>query len=297
MKEHKEPLRSGGDCRKLKGFGDKICAMIEKKLKDHLGDAYVAPAPPAAEPAKRANKSKNTEQEEHQSTISMFGNVRKRMPTGAISAASPGVASPMQKISRRTAAATAASSTRRYIPAQGSSGFAILVALLRYELESGQQLVNKFDLQVMAQRYCTTNLGGGGGGGSFNSNRFAGWASVKTLLAKKLVERTDDRNSYFYLTSRGRKLARNLAKCCSMLKGRGITTFFSYFTIFAYYQTLQHSIYSTNPTTTLTFTLQTTMMAVMAPSEQPVLLQPPQLPPPSVSLPIDPSSSSRASTR
>lgn len=200
--------------------------MIDKKLKDHLGDAYNPPAPPAAvEPAKLGNKNKNSNQQDSQSSISMFGNVRKRMPVEAISAGSPGAASPMHKVSRRAANAAP---TRRYIPAQGSSGFAILIALLRYELEHGQQLVNKFDLQTMAQRYCTTNISGGGGGGSFNSNRFAGWASVKTLLTRKLVERTDERNSYFFLTGRGRKLARNLAKCCSMLKGKTKRVFFCF---------------------------------------------------------------------
>ncbi|XP_017491493.1 PREDICTED: crossover junction endonuclease MUS81-like [Rhagoletis zephyria] len=218
VKEYKAPLRSGADCRKLKGFGEKICAMIDKKLKEHLGDAYVPPQPEPAAAPKRANKNKNTaqpDQPEQQQISSLFSNVRKRVPN----AASPGIASPMHKISRRAAAAAVPQRNRKYIPAQGSSGFAILVALLRFELERGQQLVNKYDLQEMAQRYCTTNLGAtAGGGGASSMHRFAGWASVKTLLARSLVERTDARNSYFYLTGRGRRLARNLAKCCSMLR-------------------------------------------------------------------------------
>src|SRR5699024_5097219 len=112
---------------------------------------------------------------------------------------SPTVASPIRKVSRPTA-------NRAYIPAQGSSGFAILVALLRYELEFNQNLVNKLDLQEMAQRYSSTSIG------QTNAQRYPGWATIKTLLAKELVATTDARKSYYYLTEEGRKLARNLAR-------------------------------------------------------------------------------------
>jgi len=105
--------------------------------------------------------------------------------------------------------------TRKYIPSQGSSGFAILVSLLRYELEYEKRLVNKFDLQTMAQRYSNSMIGQAQGG----QQKYSGWNTMKTLLEKELVGKTDKRNSCFFLTDEGRKLARSLALISPTLKG------------------------------------------------------------------------------
>lgn len=177
----------------MTGFGEKTCALVDKKLKEHLGESYIVPEVVA--------KKRATPKKAQQAAL------RKRVnDPGALR--SPSVASPIRKVAR------GAARNRAYIPAQGSSGFAILVSLLRYELEYHQKLVNKLDLQEMAQRY-TTSLNGQ----ATSAQRYAGWATVKTLLEKELVARTDERNSYFFLTDSGRTLAKNLAKVSPALRG------------------------------------------------------------------------------
>ena len=182
--------------------------MIEKKLKDHLGADYCPPE--ICSPPKRGRQRATnnvTDSSDQQTTITQMLAVRKRLNGSATK--SPTVSSPIRKVSRLVVPRN-----RAYIPAQGSSGFAILVALLRYELEFNQKLVNKLDLQEMAQRYSMTTIG------QTSAQRYPGWQTVKTLLAKDLVAKTDARNSYFFLTDEGRKLARNLAKASPVLRGK-----------------------------------------------------------------------------
>ncbi|KAJ6217938.1 hypothetical protein RDWZM_009095 [Blomia tropicalis] len=195
LKEHKDPIRSAAELKPLKGFGDKTCSIIDKKLREHFGSSY---NPPTILVPTQKKKNKNQVEKPDSEVTNMFS-IRKNSAMGSST-----VKSPAKKLVR---------ANRQYIPAQGSGGFSILVALLRYEVEFQQKLVNKLDLQEMSQRYCSSSMGQTNQIGSFS-----GWNSIKTLLNKELVSKTDSRNSYYFLTDEGRKLAHNLALVSPSLK-------------------------------------------------------------------------------
>lgn len=186
LKAHNEVLKSGAECKKLKGFGDKLCAQIEKKLSEHYGPTYV----PVAFTSTVSSVSKN------QTKINSLLSVRKR------NISTPNRSSPVKKVSR----------LQRYIPAQGSSGFAILISLLRYEVEYSTNRVNRKDLEDMCKQY-TSSM-------TVYNQRYSGWNTMKTLLNRDLVSKTESRYSYYSLTEEGRKLAKNLAMACPTFKGK-----------------------------------------------------------------------------
>lgn len=106
---------------------------------------------------------------------------------------------------------------------QGSSGFALLVSLLRYELEYAMTRVSRLDLQDMAQRYTSASSSS-----TASQLRYAGWPTIKTLLNRGLVDKTDARSAYYFLTDEGRKLAKNLALVSAQLKGLAPSWFLSF---------------------------------------------------------------------
>lgn len=168
-------MNSGKDCKVLKGFGDKICNQIDKKFAKHFNRE------PISLPICK-NKTPQKNITDHYSVIAHKRTIEK----------SPSALTKVTKLNQR------------YIPSKGSSSFAILVALLRYELEFSNTKVNKLDLNQMAQLYATNTIG-------FNC--------LKTLMSRELVQKTQDRNARYFLTENGRKLAKNLVLSCSDLQG------------------------------------------------------------------------------
>lgn len=147
-------------------------------------------------------KTKKPAKTPNSKITSHFTQIRKRAMD------SPNVSSPLRKVVK-----TAPS--KRFIPAQGSSSFALLVSLLRYELEYACLQVNKLDLQQMASKYNTSSSQAAGGN---KWNRFAGWPTIKTLITRELVQKTEGRASYYSLTEEGRKLAKMLVLGSPLLK-------------------------------------------------------------------------------
>lgn len=183
--------------------------MVDKKLRTELGSEYISStvsdcstSHPSVENSQR-NVQQCSSSNENQKITNLFA-IKRGLCT-------PSKDSPMKKLTRK---APGAGASKRYLPAKGSSGFALLVALLRYELEHAMFRVNKYDLQQMALKYTTTVQTGGPG------RSFSGWQTINTLISRELVTKTEERSSLYSLTDEGKKLAVNLALACPDLKGK-----------------------------------------------------------------------------
>lgn len=170
LRSHTDPIRSGEDCRKLKGFGNAICMKIDQKFAQKF---------PNSQNVTSQMVKKSTQMTDHFS----------------VTATKPSAA--RERVSKNNRKSN-------YIPAKGSSAFAILIALLRLEMEFNNSKVNKLDLKETAQHYCKANFG---------------LMTINSLLQRSLIIKTEERNCRYSLSDQGRELAKTLALASENLKG------------------------------------------------------------------------------
>lgn len=172
LKKYPLPLESGKSCKILKGFGDKLCAMLDRKLKEH---------------------KKNGEINNENVETNIIGSVqspKRNIPEN--NSNSP----KKRKISL---------SNKEYIPAFRSGAHAILIALYEKSLEPdylGYMLKN--DIIKAAQDKCDTSFTKAQPGTFYTA-----WSSMKTLITKNLVDKSNN-PAKFSLTESGRSLAQKL---------------------------------------------------------------------------------------
>lgn len=172
LKKYPLPLETGKSCKILKGFGDKLCAMLDRKLNDY-----------------KKNGEINNE------------NLQTNIVTN--------VQSPKRNIPKNNTNSPkkrkVSVSNKEYVPAFRSGAYAILIALYEKSLESdylGYMLKN--DIIKAAQDKCDTSFTKAQPGTFYTA-----WSSMKTLITKKLVDKSSN-PAKFSLTESGRSLAQKL---------------------------------------------------------------------------------------
>lgn len=172
LQKYPLPLATGKSCKILNGFGDKLCAMLDRKLKDYQ---------------KNGSDLEDIDLSENDLNLPQSQKTKK-----AINASSPR----KRKLN---------GSFREYIPAIGSGAYAILLALHKRSLEPdylGYMLKDEIIKygQVFSDKSFTKP-----DPGTF----YTAWSSMKTLLSKNLVLKTSHPPK-FSLTDEGVTLARKL---------------------------------------------------------------------------------------
>lgn len=155
LKKYPLPLSTGRSCKVLEGFGDRLCAMLDKKLAEYKSSST------------QSNKRIN---EQHSS-----------------------VEAKKQKLSQN------------YVPAIGSGGYAILLAIYEQSLKNeyvGYMLKN--DIIKTGQSLSDRSFSKPEPG-----TYYTAWSSMKTLLNKNLVSRNGN-PAKFSLTEQGSELAKKL---------------------------------------------------------------------------------------
>lgn len=107
-------------------------------------------------------------------------------------------------------------STRSYVPQARSGSFAILVCLLKGEME-GVTRMTKGQIIQDAQEYCDESMSK-----CRNGSYFTAFSSIKTLLKKQLVTEERHRCSEYSLTEDGRTLAYKLLNYIMNPGGGGV---------------------------------------------------------------------------
>ena len=184
LREHPKCLSSGQECKQLKGFGDKICKKIDDRLALINGQTV--------------DKDIQTTQTTDRQITDLLPQRKKRplKPTPN----KEGV-SPLPKVSKTNANRK----TGNYVPIEGSGAYAILMALIKAEIEDNSDSLGKQELQNLAQEFTTTSMTVG-----VNGSHYSGWSAIKTLINKGLIERNNQRFSSYFLTQTGRDLAQKL---------------------------------------------------------------------------------------
>lgn len=167
LKKYPLPLETGKSCKILSGFGDKLCAMLDRKLKDYQKNG--ADQQDVDVPERDLNLPKK------QKKNTTANSPKKRKLSGSF---------------------------KEYIPAIGSGAYAILLALYKKSLEAnyvGYMLKDEIIKygQVFSDKSFTKP-----DPGSF----YTAWSSMKTLLSKNLVVKKSHPPK-FSLTDEGVKLA------------------------------------------------------------------------------------------
>ncbi|XP_054159299.1 crossover junction endonuclease MUS81-like [Oppia nitens] len=196
LREHPNQLSTGEECRQLKGFGDKLCKRIDERLSQMNGITI---------DCQTSRRPGNGNQRDQQITDML----PKRKKRSLMNTPNKGL-SPLQKVAK----------TKRninYIPAEGSGGYAILMALIKWEIENSVDCLGKSDLQNASQEFSSTSMTSGANGSHYN-----GWHSIKTLVNKKLIERNTQRYATYYLTESGRDLATKLYQIYNEKKNKCI---------------------------------------------------------------------------
>lgn len=170
LKKYPLPLENGKSCKILKGFGDKLCIMLDKKLKEYKDNP------------ERFQDNSNADDD-----ITKTSNCYKD------NGSSP---TKKRKIS---------SAAEGYIPTFRSGPYAILIALYEKDLEGSYEgFLLKKDLIAAAQLNCDTSFTKPNPGSYYTA-----WSSMATLVTKKLVVKKGN-PAQFALTEEGKKLAEQL---------------------------------------------------------------------------------------
>lgn len=174
LKKYPLPLDTGKDCKILKGFGDKLCTMLDDKLKHY-----------------KTQNGNITKPNKPQSQGSLSG---KDKNSNAITKASKS-----KRISR---------GDKEYIPQYRSGGYALLIALYNQSLEPDYVgYMSKVDLIRKASEYADTSFTKTDTGSRYNA-----WSSMKKLLTEELVIKKSN-PAKFSLTEKGQVLAKKLSNC------------------------------------------------------------------------------------
>ncbi|CAG9769246.1 unnamed protein product [Ceutorhynchus assimilis] len=173
LRKYPLPFESGRECKILKGFGDRLCKMLDDKLKAHkkyngdISDNNAANILPTATQTTAENKRPR--------------NLSKTTPNKT-------------------------HSRKEYIPQYGSGAYAILVALYKQSLEHNYPGFLKKDDIINYGKDLLINA-------SFTKpepgSRYTAWSSMKTLLTKNLVSKASHPPK-FSLTDEGIILAKKI---------------------------------------------------------------------------------------
>ncbi|ODQ78207.1 hypothetical protein BABINDRAFT_52767 [Babjeviella inositovora NRRL Y-12698] len=177
LKRHPGPVIDQKALRSVKGIGPKIVENLAAKLSKHCKETGVVDIPEFLREVSSVPKPKRR-----------HSDVEKELEQSFDEESAP-------KKTRKA---------RTYIPKKHSGGYAMLLALLKYDLRLTGML--RDELSRKASPFCTA---------TFDSNAltkefYSAWNSMKTLINKGLVK-SAGRPVYYYLTEEGRELAESLA--------------------------------------------------------------------------------------
>ncbi|KAJ8961777.1 hypothetical protein NQ318_021378 [Aromia moschata] len=175
LRKYPLPMESGKECKILKGFGDKICQMLDHKLNEH---------------------KKNTGSS-FDDTIIGNHNIKN------VEDKPPKIRKPSKPVQNKSLRQN--SSSKNYIPKENSGGYAILVTLYKKGFEpSYPGHLTKLEIIKAAQPLSDTSFTRPTPG-----TRYTAWSSMKTLISKQLVQKKSNPPK-FSLTDEGLLLAKKL---------------------------------------------------------------------------------------
>lgn len=194
-------LKTGQEAKILEYFGDKLCAMLDKKLEEHRRDnpAWCLPsnsAPMVLDLTDDDDSQTSTSQDDALGTTSNS----KPLSTSKVK---------RKKASDNAAPASKKRGPRQYIPLPRSGAHAILVTLGQRRLElkaswagaSSHDWMSKSDLIVTAQPLCDTSFTQ-----PLPDSHYTAWSSMATLIRKGLISKQGC-PARFSLTEEGEELA------------------------------------------------------------------------------------------
>lgn len=174
LKRYPLPLESGRDCNILKGFGEKLCLMIDNKLKAHQNMTNTLDDK-AKENVRIVKEADNS-----------VGTKRKLVHTD----------SPSKSKTKRS---------KEYMPQDGSGGYAILITLFTESLDPMYPgFSTKAEIIKKGQHLSNTSFTKPDPG-----SKYTAWSSMRILIAKNLVIKKSN-PAKFSLSDEGLVLARKL---------------------------------------------------------------------------------------
>ncbi len=205
LRAHPNTLMSGQECKQLKGFGDKICQRIDQKLNEFQNKTQFNEnqtncdtnhiillsdkSPHSLPKDKRLTDNQSLE-------ITDFLKKKKKRP---LKKTPNKTMSPLRKVPKTK------SNKSNYIPSEGSGAYGILMALFRSEVVDSVDSLGKEELQSLAQEFTTTSMTV-----AMHGSHYSGWHSIKTLINKNLIEKSNQRNATYCLTEDGKNIASKL---------------------------------------------------------------------------------------
>ncbi|XP_067939786.1 crossover junction endonuclease MUS81-like [Watersipora subatra] len=189
LKKYPLRLERGKDCKILMNVGDKICAMLDKKLSEHVPNGSVTLSDEESRETSLSRRRKTPELESSAGT--------NMKPVSAdLNSAMPPVERNIPKVG---------SGKRPYVPAHRSGAYAILMALYQHtQLENHGEYLIKADLIRLAESFSDKSFTVTDGG-----SHYTAFSSMKTLTSKYLVEKYSCPAKY-RLTGEGVTLAKQL---------------------------------------------------------------------------------------
>lgn len=176
LKKYPLPLESGRDCKILKGFGEKLCLMIDNKLKTY-------------------HNNKNTVVDTVRGNVQNVNELNKSVGTKRKLVQ---VHSPSKSKTR---------SSKEYIPQEGSGSYAILITLYTESLDPMYAgFLTKSEIIKKGQHLSHTSFTKPDPG-----SKYSAWSSMRTLIRKNLVIKKSN-PAKFSLSDEGLPLAKILFK-------------------------------------------------------------------------------------
>lgn len=176
LKQYPLPLETAKSCKMLNGFGTKLCAMLDHKLKQHKKNNGAA------------TDIHDMDTDENENDLNLSNKTKKAK------AATP----KKRKHSDST-------KTREYIPAIGSGAYAILLALHQRSLQVDYLgYMHKNDIMKYGQVFSDKSFTRPDPGTFYTA-----WSSMKTLISNNLVVKNSNPAKYS-LTDEGIELASKL---------------------------------------------------------------------------------------
>lgn len=192
MVEHPQQLIS------LKYIGEKIVALMEKKLSEYCEDmGYEYPQLPES----ILEKQREKEQKEREKAEKAAKKKRKVNEAGSDDTDCGGSHDDGVGNDKRRRKKT----TKRYIPAMNSGGYAIMLALY-YHDKRGTGLT-KNDIIKFASPLCSSSFTPSPNVGNF----YTAFSSMKTLINREYVS-VEGSPKHYYLTDEGKEVAESLSR-------------------------------------------------------------------------------------
>ncbi|KAK9879314.1 hypothetical protein WA026_004167 [Henosepilachna vigintioctopunctata] len=161
LRKYPLPLEKGRDCIILKGFGNKLCGMLDERLKHY-------------------NEVGNVEYN------SKAGNPKTKVPPVSE------IPNSMSNLSKKkTAKKAPIDNTNEYIPTYKSGAYAILVALYKANITENQKSLSKKDLIIAAQAFSDSSFTKAEPGSYYTA-----WNSMRTLISKNFVKKQGNPAQY-----------------------------------------------------------------------------------------------------